>query len=131
KPPRAGPGRSTFLRPLPFSEDNDAVGFLGGEGFGAAVRPEDLDRVHALDLPQAEVGAWVVAAQVAVGRVDAADPLAFAGANGDDGPVGVAPPPGRDDGADQQPAAAPGDDVVIDPRLLLDVRHHQVEGAVA
>src|SRR5262245_11956650 len=67
------------LRPL--------VRGAAGEGFSGPVRPEDVDGVHVTDRAQAEVRPRVVAAEVAVTRIDPPHPAAPAGPDRDLGAV--------------------------------------------
>src|SRR5439155_14046732 len=78
---------------------------------------------------EAEMGAWVVAAQVTITGIDPALPAAFTRHDGDLGAVGVAPQP-RVDGADRQPVALFWSHIAIEPGRPGNRRHEQVEGAV-
>src|SRR5437879_4710012 len=96
---------------------------------GARPGPEDLDGIHAFDVPQAGVGARVVAAQAALTRLERALPAARAGYGTDFGADGVAFERGIN-GADRQPVAAFGRHVVEDACLAADRRNQQIQGAV-
>src|SRR5580692_265820 len=84
------------------AQNDDAVGRPACEGFLGAVRPEYPHGIDVSRLPQTEVGARVVAAQVTGARVDLSQPAPLPGDNRDLGTVGVAFQ-GRVDGADHEP----------------------------
>src|SRR5262249_20081728 len=99
--PPSGVGASVLERtPFPLLQHDlrALVRAAAGAGFSLAVPPEDFDRVHTIDFAQAEVGPRVVAAQVAVTRVDPPYPALLAGPDRDLGAVGVTLQ-GRVDGA--------------------------------
>ncbi len=125
-------GRSISAR-LPACLPRNTTAWLAGaavEHFARPVRPLDFDGVHRLGRSQPEMGAGVVAAQIALAGVDPADPAAAADPHRDLRAVGVAAQR-RIDGADEQPVAAIGDDVPVQAGRPRHRRHQQVEGAVA
>src|SRR5438552_19162459 len=71
---------------FPLAERYHLVHLVPGKDFLAAVRPLDGDLVHPFRLPQAEVGAWIVAAQIAVTRIDESNPTTLAGPDRNLGP---------------------------------------------
>src|SRR5438093_4626485 len=101
-----------------------------GEGLPGAVRPEDLDGIQPRRRSQAEVGATILAAQVALVRVDPADPAPAAGPNGDFRAVRVAPER-RIDRLYHQPVAALGRHVAIQASRSGDGSHQEVQSPVA
>src|SRR5207248_1699119 len=100
-------------RTVALAQLDHPIGRLARKAFLGAVRPAHVVTCHALHRSQAEVGARVVAALVAIARVDAAQPEAAAGPDRDLGPVGVAPQRGIDR-PDEQPMALLGSDVAIE-----------------
>src|SRR5262245_2692098 len=109
---------------------DDAIHLRTRKTFHAAVRPKDLDGLDLVRRAETEVGARIVAAQVAVGRLDQALPAPRAGLDADLGADGVALESGID-GADDQPVAALWGDVAQDLRGPANNRDHEVERAVA
>src|SRR5262249_53908972 len=77
-------------RSLAQHEFRPLVRGAAGEGFMGPVRPEHVDAVHVTDRTQAEVCPRVVAAQVAVTRVDPPHPAAPACPDRNLSTVGVA-----------------------------------------
>src|SRR5207302_5648458 len=71
------------------AEHNHLIHGLFREDFLRSVRPEDIDFINMADRSQAEVGARVVAAQIAVTGVDESNPAAAARPDRDLGTVSV------------------------------------------
>src|SRR5262249_5637747 len=100
-PHTPGAGALSLL-PLPLAQHHTPVRRSAGERLAQAVRPVYLDGVDVVGPSQAEVGARVVTAQVALSWVDEPRPGAAAGLHDQLGPVGIALQL-RVDGLDQQP----------------------------
>src|SRR5262249_8520313 len=115
----------------PFLHDDNLVRRPPGERFLAAVRPGYLDGIDTVDGTEAKVSARIIAAQVAVARIEPMPPRAAAGPHGELSSVGVAPSQSRIDRPDHEPMATLGNDVAVQqgrPRRRGD---QEVERAVA
>src|SRR5436305_9671811 len=107
RPTTGSPHASSPCYGLTFalSQHHHLIHRLSRKGLGRSVRPDDLDGLDTLRSSQAEVGARVVAAEVTISGINAAQPASSPGTDRDLCTVGI-PPQSGIQGADEQPVTA-------------------------